>query len=78
MQFATDTRGADFFAAELPDISRPELDTPAPDGFVGEFNTALQQHFFHLTQAQLGMAVEPDNLSNNLRRETVALVTDRR
>ncbi|KMK64103.1 hypothetical protein IMCC21224_1581 [Puniceibacterium sp. IMCC21224] len=30
---------------------RPEFDRPAPDGFVGHINSALEQHLLNLTQA---------------------------
>jgi len=53
----------------------PNTLTP-PDGFVGDDDATFKQHLFDKTQAQGKPEIEPDRMSNDLRRKSVALVAD--
>lgn len=62
-------------APELIGILLPEFATPLPDGLVGHDDTADKQEFLHVAIAQAESVVEPDAVTDDLRREAVVLIT---
>lgn len=53
-----------------------ELDAPAPDCLIRNVHATFQHQLFDLAQAQVEPDVEPDNMSDDLRRKPVAFVAD--
>ncbi len=55
-------------------IRRAEFDTPQPDRLVTDPNTTLGHKVLDVAAAQIETMIEPDNVLNDLRRESVAFV----
>jgi hypothetical protein len=64
------------FALEATGVIPPEFQGPAPDRLVGDDDAALQQHFFHQTQAQGETKMQPHHMGDDRRWEPMALVAD--
>ena len=88
-EFPSRDRHHDF--VEMSDIPRPrlpsaqisgdlrgEFDRPPPDRLVGKFDTALQEHFFDLSQGKIETDIQPNHVRDQRRRKTMAFVTDGR
>lgn len=71
-----DVVSAGLLAAQAASEIRPEFNASPADGLIRNHDPALQQHFLGQTQAQGEPVVEPDCMSDDLRRETMALVAD--
>ena len=56
---------------------RPEPDYPSLNSFIGDFNAALSQKFFDITEAQIEPSVQPDSAPDDRRREVEISITDR-
>src|SRR5262249_28195884 len=54
----------------------PEMVHPAPNGLIGDRNTAFCQQIFDVTKAQREPEIEPDRLLDDLGREPVTFVAD--
>jgi hypothetical protein len=61
-------------APKLPRVLRAEFDTPQPDRLVADPNTTLGHNILDVTAAQIEAMIEPDNMLNDLRRESMAFV----
>ena len=72
---------------EMPDITGPtgaaaqptrdrrtELDHPPTERLAGDFDSALERHLLHGSQAETEAEVQPDGMSDDLWRKPVALV----
>ena len=55
-------------------IFRAEFDTPQPDRLVADSNTTLGHKILDVAAAQIETMIKPDNVLNDLRRESVAFV----
>ncbi len=64
-------------APEAPSIFRTELLAPSPDRLIGDNDCAFEQHLLDQPQAQREPEVQPNGMSDDLRREPMALVADR-
>jgi hypothetical protein len=51
-----------------------ELERPEADGFVRDFDAALQHHLLYVAEAQAETIVEPNAVSDDLGREAVTAV----
>ena len=51
-----------------------ELDTPEPNGFVGDCDASLSKQIFDITVAEVESAVKPDCIADDLRWEPVTFV----
>ncbi len=54
--------------------ARAEFVAPAADRLVTDDDTALEQQFFNITQAELEPEVPPNRVTNDRRREPVAVI----
>src|ERR1700677_4638592 len=61
------------FAPQAARIVWAELDRPTSYGFVGDDDTAFQQHFLDQAQTQRKSEIQPHCMGDDLRRETVTL-----
>ena len=52
----------------------PKLDTPQPDRFVADRDSAIGHEIFGVTTAQIEAVIEPDCVLDDLSRETVTFV----
>jgi hypothetical protein len=52
-----------------------ELDAPESDGLVTDCDAALSEEIFDISMAQVEPIVEPDGVGDDIRRESVALVS---
>lgn len=57
---------------------QPELASPASDSLAGNIDAAFQPHRLDLTQTQIETDVQLDRVSDDLGREALAFVADRR
>jgi len=64
-------------ATEASGIVWTELLAPSTDCLVGDDDAALEQHLLDQREAQWESEIEPDGMSDDLRREAVAPVADR-
>ena len=55
-------------------IDSTELDTPESDRFSSDCNATLSQQIFDIAVAQVESVVEPDGVTDDVGRESVALV----
>ena len=55
-----------------------KLQRPAPHRFAGHDNAACEQHFLDEAQAQRKSEIQPHGMGDDLRREAMPFVTDRR
>jgi len=53
-------------------IDLPKLPAPLAYGFVGQHDTACKYQLFNLSIAQAEAKVEPDTMTDNLRRKPMA------
>jgi hypothetical protein len=61
-------------AAQPVGVGLPELGIPLPHRLVGDHDAPFQHHLLHLTQAQWEPVVEPDTVTDDLRRVAKPLV----
>jgi len=59
-------------------IPLTKLQTPLANRFVGQFDASLGHDLFDVAVAQREAIVQPDTMTNNLRREAMTLVEGRR
>src|SRR5262249_17856948 len=52
----------------------PKLQTPLPDGLMGDVDTAFEQQFLHVTIAQREAVIEPDPMADDLAGKAVIFV----
>ena len=52
----------------------PKLQTPLPNGFMGDVDTAFAQQFLHVTIAQREAVIEPDPMADDLAGKAVIFV----
>jgi hypothetical protein len=64
-------------AAQPPRIFEPERQTPVPNGLVGDGDAALGQQVFCIANTQAEAVVEPDGVTDDLGRESIAVVAGR-
>ena len=57
---------------QLTCVLRTELQTPLPDGFVGNDDPALGEQIFHIPEAQAKPIVMPDGVAADFGRKTVS------
>jgi hypothetical protein len=75
---------------QMPDIARLrfpaeqptwngwiKLHNPPTDDFVRDSNPTFQKHLFNLTESEVETTIQPDCMSDDCWRKTVALATDR-
>jgi len=55
-------------------IVLPKLQTPLPDGLMGDVDTAFAQQFLHVTIAQREAVIEPDPMADDLAGKAVMFV----
>ena len=55
-------------------IVLPKLQTPLADGFIGDVDTAFEQHLLHIAIAQGEAIVEPDAMADDLAWKAVVFV----
>ncbi len=55
-------------------IGLPKLQAPAPYRFVGDHDSTFSQQFFDLSEVEAKAMIEPDGMTADGRRESVALV----
>src|SRR5262245_42352019 len=55
---------------ECPGVLGAELLTPLSDGLVGDYDPALCQKVFNISEAQAESAIEPDGMADNIRRKS--------
>ena len=60
---------------QLADIICAELLTPPPNRFIGYEDAPFGQKIFNVTEAQTEAMIDPYGVANDLRRETVSVVT---
>jgi hypothetical protein len=71
-----DVATARLLAFEAAGESRPELQRPSPDRFIGDENAALEQHLLNQPQAQWEPEVEPYRVSDDLGWKAMAFVAN--
>ncbi len=59
-------------ALELACVLGTELPTPLPDGLVGDDDSTLREELLDIAEAQARPMVEPNTVSDDLRRKPVA------
>jgi hypothetical protein len=58
-------------------IRRPERATPLPNGLVGHDNAPLGEEIFRIAEAQTEPMVEPDGVTDDLGRKSIAAIAGR-
>ena len=61
--------------SQSPCIIRTELPAPAPDCLVGDHDSSFRQQIFNIPEAEAESVVEPDCVADDLRRESVSMIT---
>jgi hypothetical protein len=61
-------------APEPPGVAWAELPTPLPDRLVGDDDSSLRQEFLNVSEAQAEAVVQPDGVTDDLRRKPVSAV----
>lgn len=69
-----DVASTGLFALQTAGVIEPEFRSPATNGFVGEDDPAFEQHFLDKAQTERKAEIEPDCVSDDLRREAMSLV----
>ena len=59
---------------QLIGVGLPKLEAPLPDGFIRKYDAALGHELFDVTITEGKTKIEPDTMTDNLRRETEAFV----
>jgi hypothetical protein len=57
-----------------PGVHSPELDTPQANRFAADGDASLSQQIFNISMAEIKSIVEPDGITNDIGRESVAFV----
>lgn len=73
-----DVAAARLLAPEAAGVIPPEFHRPASHRLVGDDDTTFQQHLLHQAQAQRETKIQPNRVSDDRRRKSMALVTDGR
>ena len=60
--------------AKLIAITLGKLQTSVSDGFIGDGDTAIEHHFFNISEAQGESVVEPHTVADDFGREAMATV----
>jgi hypothetical protein len=60
--------------SKSPGVFGPKLDTPQPDRFVADRNSAFGHEILDITSTQIEAVIEPDNVLNDLGWKAVTLV----
>jgi hypothetical protein len=55
-------------------IGLPKFEAPLSDGFIGDDNPALRQNFLNITKTERETEIQPNSVTDNLRRETETFV----
>lgn len=71
-----DIISAGLFAAQTASVVGPKLLSPFADRFVGDNDTAFEQHLLDMTKAERKSEIQPHRMGDDLRRETMVLVAD--
>ena len=58
-------------------VGPSERSTPVADGLIGDADAALGDEVFHISKAQAEPKVQPDGVSDDVRRESIAVVARR-
>jgi len=74
----SDIAGSRLMLLQGPSDFGTEFQHPTPDGFIGNINPALEQHFLDLVQVQIEADVKPNRMGDDHRRKSVALDTVQR
>lgn len=61
-------------SSESPGIFGPELPTPLSDGLVADYDPALCQEVFNVSEAQAESVVEPNGMTYDLRWESISAI----
>jgi hypothetical protein len=61
-------------APQPPRVVEPERQTPVPNSLVGDGDAALGQQVFGIAKTQADAVVEPDGVTDDLGRESIAVV----
>jgi hypothetical protein len=61
---------------QFPRIRGAKLQAPLSNGFVGHDDAAFGEQFFHFTKAQAEAMIQPDGVTDDCGRKTMALVAD--
>lgn len=69
-----DVASAGLLAVQATSVIQSEFHGPAADGFIGDNNPALEQHFLDKAKAEREPEIEPDGVDDDLRREAMAFV----
>jgi hypothetical protein len=56
-------------------INRTEFDTPKPNCFAADGNTAFREKVFDISVAEVESIVEPDGIGNGIGSKSVALIS---
>jgi hypothetical protein len=59
---------------QLSSVLGPELPAPLPDGFVGDDDSPLRQELLDVAKAQTESVIQPNGMTDDLRREPVAVI----
>ena len=57
---------------ECPGVLGAELLTPLSDGLVGDYDPALCQKVFNISEAQAESMIEPDGMADDIRSKSVS------
>jgi hypothetical protein len=60
---------------QTPCIFDTEFDTPQPDGFITDGDTSLGQEIFNITIAEIKTVAEPDCVTDDIWRESMAFIS---
>src|SRR5260370_37154571 len=69
--FVATTRTA---TAQFIGIRLPEFHRPLTDGFIRQDDAALRHNLFNITETERKAKIQPNAVTDNLRREAVASV----
>ena len=61
-------------SSDRPGIFRPKLQAPEPNYLVGDRDATLGEEILHIAEAEREPMVEPNSVTDNLRRKSVASV----
>jgi hypothetical protein len=61
-------------APKSPSVFRTKFDAPQSDRLVADRDTTLGHKILDIAAAQIEVMIEPDNVLNDFRRKSVALV----
>ena len=55
-------------------VKSGELLTPLSDGLVGDYDPALCQKVFNISEAQAESVIEPDGMADDIQRKSVSVI----